>query len=747
MSTIYRGNEGLNYGDAQLGDSSSDEEAPSMLESLGEEYSAQFQPRNQENEPNNEQNEEIINENQPIVIDKEEKPWQKMETRLPQRQSFQKPPVTEQQRRSSITSLLKHHTIDNFGYESEDKSSNSTVEAIDNKEDDPYMSLGAQYGMEFKIARMQKERQSMQDILQQAVHRSFGGAQRDIHDVPFDRHSFVGNLSRQERVSNASTASSARKSIYMNPVLQSMSEHEPFNDFDDAQTIECFEGWLYKKGQRVKSWKRRYFELRGKEIKYSVEPNLRPKGFGTVVGIDYLKDVPLGLTIRLAPNRFLDVYAESTDEQTAWFKRLERAAAIPSTHTMLKPSEFVLGTSTMRGSFSLPSRESLTISEVSEESSIVEKPQSSAVSIVQSTSSASTTSSGPQNFRRPPISSSRVSHVSSDSDGIRLESTDMDEVQGWLYKQGRLVKNWKLRYFMLVNDVLSYREDQKSVQLLGSGRVVNVERSNTTHTYGLTISLDENRVMYVYAENDRECRKWFNSLSSLVASRPQPPPVSEALFKQARTHGAFLKNFSGWMSIPSGIFGTSLKKCFFTLHGIELTQSEDTSAPVARTDSIQFVSTWSGKANGLEFHMKSSKVWKTVCPSQSSVLAWMAAVNDNLKRQDFTVQRFLKRCLVKQLPTIMCGWLTLVGGRGKGVRQFYVLDGLNLSVASDVDAILQPYDVIQSIQPSSTDCAFEIIFVKERPITLVCDSVDGLRNWHLIVRMCLKEPERLTYTE
>ncbi|EQC38467.1 hypothetical protein SDRG_04175 [Saprolegnia diclina VS20] len=692
--------------------------------------------------------------------------------------------------------------------------SSSEGEDDDESNNQLYMSLGAQYGKEFKLARQQKERASMNAILNRhKMNHSFGAGDDHSQGVSLgpERHSMgheMGDYARMDRVSNYSAVSTVRQSMFMMPVMESLPERDGLDD-----VLEDFEGWMHKKGQRFKSWKLRYFQLSQKEIKYSTEPGGKHKGGGVVLGVEYLTSVAFGLTIRLAPNRALDVYAESTDELRAWFKRLSRAGSAP----MPQPSgpNVRLQAQYSRASWNTPhdalpepihvpidlphvqyeppsaqftsaerqyeapqvQYEPLQVqydppqvqpqatdasgSEVEpqdEESApapvddapldiLFQKQSITLGSMPPVPSNVSSTSSETRQRRMSTARSSavhRLSQVSSHSGSIHLGGNDADEVvEGWLFKQGRIVKSWKQRYFRLLDHTLSYREAPGSTHLLGHGCVVGVERSNTTHTFGLTIALDGNRTLHVYAETDYEMRKWLRALTSLVQAMPHT--TGETLFKQSRTHGAFLKNFSGWMSIPSGLFNASLKRCFFTLHGAELTQSDDAPALVTRTDTIHHVVPWPGKPNGLEFHMRSNKVWKTVCPSQSAAAAWLAAISDNLKRQDFTVERFLKRCVVKELPTIMCGWATQINNTRRGVRQFYVLDNLRLSVACDVDAIVQPIDVVTRVAPSSVDCALEVHFVSEPMLVLQCDSVDGLRNWHLVIRTCLKEPIRQSF--
>ncbi|OQR83145.1 hypothetical protein ACHHYP_15017 [Achlya hypogyna] len=636
------------------------------------------------------------------------------------------------------TSSYKHGADDSvqpkFGDAQLEDSSSEEEGAMNNM----YMSLGAQYGMEFKLARQKQERESMSELLRRHnLNQSFGGEDHDGRNLEHynlgpARHSMDGHElgARYDRVSNNSAFSTVRQSMIMAPVLQSHPKRDGEARLSGNNGApEAFEGYLHKKGQRFKSWKLRYFQLMGKEIKYSVGPGGKIKGFGVLVGVDYLKDLPFGLTMRLAPNRTLDVYAESTDEQEAWYKRLQRAAMATEAPIEVPPTPFE-----PTAPPSSKASQSQVQSDLPPSSA---KRVTSVASLPRVPSIASSTSSDRASRHSIGRSGLRMSQISSDT-------SDSETVEGYLFKQGRLVKSWKQRYFMLVNRTLSYRESPTATHLLGHGHVVSVERNNTSHAFGLAIGLDGNRTLYVYAENDTELRKWFKALSALAL--PIPSAQGETLFKQSRTHGAFLKNFSGWMSVPSGLFNASLKRCFFTLHGIELTQSDEAAAPLSRTDAIHHVVVWPGKTNGIEFHMRSTKVWKVICPSQSAAIAWLAAVNDNLKRQDFTVDRFLKRCVLKELPTLMCGWLTQVNaGRGRGVRQFFVLENLSLRIACDVDAVLQPYDTITRVGPSPVDCAFELHFASEPPLVLQADSVDGLRNWHMIVRTCLKEPIRQAY--
>ncbi|RHY31768.1 hypothetical protein DYB32_003177 [Aphanomyces invadans] len=479
----------------------------------------------------------------------------------------------------------------------------------DKRYESQYMSLGQQYGARSKQKRQERRMQELLDVKMQSFNGVSRGRGTSITDPV--RHTFTDELPPPvSSAMSSSSLNSSRASMVMGPVLQSMARRD-VNERHRRASMRSFEGWLLKRGQRVKNWKRRYFTLNGQELKYMEGPGAKPKGYGMV---------------------------------------------------------------------------------------------------------------------------------------------------------GSLVKNWKKRWFTLLGEVLSYRDMQSSVAIKGYGRVQSVQRCMTTHAFGLLIELDNNRKLHVYAEDGDTQKRWYRAIAQVlqptatssegVAGSGHAPLMSanQTLFKQSKTHGGYIKNFSGWMSVPSGLFNASWTRCFFTLHGVELAQSDDTPSPVVRVGVIQKVVPWEGKPGGLEFHLLGQKnVWRTLCPSIRAANAWMAAIEDCQGRTRYTVDKFLRSCDAKKLPTIMCGWLTKTSTssskkHASGLRQYYVLRHLTLSVAADVDLPPQEIDVVTAILLSDDhDCALVFKFSTAPTLVLECDSVESWTRWQRIVRTCLKETHRANY--
>ncbi|KAF0737386.1 hypothetical protein Ae201684P_006302 [Aphanomyces euteiches] len=591
--------------------------------------------------------------------------------------------------------------------------SSSEPDEYDHEDSDSqYMSLGQQFGARSKQRRQE---QRMRELLEQqkaqmqALVQSHNGRGRAPSAGEPMRHTIShdpgmpGNLN--------AIMNSARPSLVMGSVLQSM----PRLDIGGGVRRVTFEGWMLKKGQHVRNWKRRFFNLTGQELKYSESPGGKSKGFGLVLGVTRHLSLPRGLSISLAPNRTLEVQAESTDDQEAWLLHLNQACGKASMDATVTPIPLAPASS----------------------------PHPSTV-IDEVTPPQPVSGSGLQTRRH----SSHSNQSSTNYDDSYVVDTQT-VCEGWLYKQGQMVRTWKKRWFSLVNEVLSYREMQSSVQVKGYGRVMSVQRSMTTHAFGLVIELDNNRKLNVYAEDADTQKRWHRALAQVLqpkeSSAPSLPTSAQTLFKQSKTHGSFIKNFSGWMNIPSGPLNMSWKRCFFTLHGVELAQSDDTPSPVTRVDTVAKVTPWSGKSGGLEFAMTSGRVWKVMCPSIRAANAWIAAVEDCQGRTRYTVDRFLKSCDTKQMQTIVCGWLTRTISKKSVMRQYFVLRHLTLSIASDVDETPEEYDVITGMTPAEKDCALEFQFVSSPKMVVECDTVDALRHWHRIVRTCLNETQRGTY--
>ncbi|DAZ95383.1 TPA: hypothetical protein N0F65_001041 [Lagenidium giganteum] len=88
--------------------------------------------------------------------------------------------------------------------------------------------------------------------------------------------------------------------------------------------------------------------------------------------------------------------------------------------------------------------------------------------------------------------------------------------RGYLVKRGEFFQNWKKRFFVLENGVLSYRPDDKpATPVIKSAKVLSVITWNGRDN-GLCIKLDSGRDLYVDAQSEEKRDAWYDAVESHV---------------------------------------------------------------------------------------------------------------------------------------------------------------------------------------------------------------------------------------
>eukprot|EP01103_Thecamoeba_quadrilineata_P013356 TRINITY_DN3690_c0_g1_i2.p1 TRINITY_DN3690_c0_g1~~TRINITY_DN3690_c0_g1_i2.p1 ORF type:complete len:108 (+),score=12.41 TRINITY_DN3690_c0_g1_i2:144-467(+) len=94
--------------------------------------------------------------------------------------------------------------------------------------------------------------------------------------------------------------------------------------------------------------------------------------------------------------------------------------------------------------------------------------------------------------------------------------------EGYLEKRGHIIKNWKLRWFILDGVCLTYTENNKTKRLCGR---INLERAKIEesselmkrpYTFALSCGTGEKKVFYITAPNTEEYQDWYNTLSKIL---------------------------------------------------------------------------------------------------------------------------------------------------------------------------------------------------------------------------------------
>lgn len=93
--------------------------------------------------------------------------------------------------------------------------------------------------------------------------------------------------------------------------------------------------------------------------------------------------------------------------------------------------------------------------------------------------------------------------------------------EGYLLKEGGIIKNWNRRYFMFRNGQLSYRKDSRE-----SSRVVRQETITDAvywqgAQFGLCVTLSTGRSLYLCAHSEEQASIWYEVFDDYLASLPE----------------------------------------------------------------------------------------------------------------------------------------------------------------------------------------------------------------------------------
>ncbi|ETP10171.1 hypothetical protein F441_14133 [Phytophthora nicotianae CJ01A1] len=134
-----------------------------------------------------------------------------------------------------------------------------------------------------------------------------------------------------DRFSTLSAANSKPVDLDDEMELLDRLESLPLSESGSEQVTHS--GWLKKEGARVKSWKRRYFVLRGNALSYfnSEDTGAAAKGYGHVKAVEVNGTVTNGLDISFDNGRILRVSAKNSGDMELWLCKLSDAIEAANT--------------------------------------------------------------------------------------------------------------------------------------------------------------------------------------------------------------------------------------------------------------------------------------------------------------------------------------------------------------------------------------------------------------------------------
>ncbi|OQS06604.1 hypothetical protein THRCLA_01357, partial [Thraustotheca clavata] len=357
-------------------------------------------------------------------------------------------------------------------------------------------------------------------------------------------------------------------------------------------TSNVYRGWLYKEGQNIRNWKRRYFVLSNDHIAYYAKQGENAKGEGRVLEVAVNTQKTCSLLLRLDSERILRIAADSQEEIDRWYAALRGClktqqhldkkikSSIRYSGYLFKKGQNVK--SWRRRYFVLMGFNQLGYSDKEGDAP---KGYDKAVDVCVNAKKPFCIYIHMESGRRMSVAAesqaeidkwysilSQVAAAVAQSES-RPQSQDNDEERsihtnhkGWLQKEGKTLKTWKRRYFTLHGRLLVYRK-AITTDPIGQGFVTSYTEG-VGRAFAIDIHFETGRVLRVAANSERDRNQWMAALSTSMKSKVDLVKPTDAV--SLRSNAITLQppnqepaNVEGWMEWENA-------RTYFVLENAEL---------------------------------------------------------------------------------------------------------------------------------------------------------------------------------
>ncbi|CAI5745800.1 unnamed protein product [Peronospora destructor] len=399
---------------------------------------------------------------------------------------------------------------------------------------------------------------------------------------------------------------------------------------EELEEDNGFGGWLLKKGQHFKTWKRRYFVLERSRLAYSAAAGSDVLGSGVVFEVNVGDLRPFCLNVRFQNGRLLHVVAPTEEAFSKWFDVLHTASNLVESFLSQGNGKVIIGEE-----FDNDIVENVNVNDVDVEftaedifeydmslhdgegaslwiAAMQNKPEYDALS-----------SSSSEQYNENVAEAEIVSRASEASSRILSEPQGC---VGWLMKEGGNIKSWKLRYFTLYGSTLSYYKSEKG-SLLRSVNVVDVA-VHPLIFQGLTISTVGGRMLIVQAESNENYNRWLTSIRGAVSGEKDrmtagvaAPTMNTSMRNGSSVELEGLVSHSGWLLKEGQRFKT-WKKRFFTLKNSALIYYSEIGGVARGHGRVKGAHEDDTKPNTLVIKFHSDKTMRVRAASEVEMKSW-----------------------------------------------------------------------------------------------------------------------------
>ncbi|TMW63677.1 hypothetical protein Poli38472_002618 [Pythium oligandrum] len=549
-------------------------------------------------------------------------------------------------------------------------------------------------------------------------------------------------------------------------------------------------GWGTKQGSIIKSWKRRYFVLRGVDLYYFAECSASGKGIDEkgriqVSNVEFVPEYRNAIVITgTLKNQRMIVQFEANDACVEWQKKIKSALqkeAVDSVNTMNQEDAVLMkGWLRKEGqNFKTWKRRYMTLRGRLLRYHAAEGEPPLGEVHVHSVNICPAKKFGLDIYS----DNNRLLRIAGDSfDDIEawdqalafvlrkqpcfadtltdqpapflgngtLLQVDSD---GWLYLRGVLKNSWKKRFFTLKDSVLQYF-DHPGGKPLGEGTVVDLKLGVNKHQ--LEIKLDTGRWVSVASDTQEDYDKWMWAICNFLEREPStlqrlaehsvlgssPPASMIRASLDGESSDQEVARKRGWLR-KEGQHRKSWKRRYFVLEGTHLTYYENIGMSIVKgAGDVVHVEPSALDPNGLEIHFKHGRVLRVTAESPAEVQAWLELLaGEHPESRDSDATTDACGSLAAGLPPLSPkaddpnefgrGWLLKQGKNFKTWKQrYFVLVGRMLSYSVAVGAPPLGCGLIELARfGEARPFCFQVRLSNGRNLTLVAANDEDLMKW------------------
>ncbi|KAJ0405369.1 hypothetical protein P43SY_000248 [Pythium insidiosum] len=579
------------------------------------------------------------------------------------------------------------------------------------------------------------------------------------------------------RLSTASSSSSSSSST--NAAAQYLRASSGGSNNGNGAALADLAGWATKQGSFVKSWKRRFFELRGIVVIYFTECSSSGVGIeerGRLRASRVTQTAPTELTITgMQVNQRLRMRFDHAEDCRAWQQQLETALVSAANHKSV-PNTYcdhsgwatklgATGHSWKRRFFVLKGTQLIYFEDESPSGKGINEKGHLAVSHVSFTTTYARALDifGTLKNQRVTVQFERnedclewqkmiekaLRTAGKATQDARLAAQRRGDAvkEGFLWKEGQNFKNWKKRHMRLVGRVIQYRASPDE-QPLGEVTIYTVNRNK--RKFSLDIYSDNNRIFRIAADSFDEIKDWDLALASAIGRPPCFGDQSMDLMGQQ--HDAFHDKMrapdldcDGWLYLRVGRTWT---KQYFTLKGHSLQYAASKFASVSGDGTVIDLRLGM-KPEHLEINVNGN--WLTLAADmEDEVTKWVEALCELLDKLPMMLDRvdITTRSLERAGSSMSAasydtdssqgaalrktGWLRKEGQSWKSwKRRFFLLEGKRLQYFEDVGmSSIKGDGVVARVETSVKHAnGLDIYFTSGRVLRVTAENVDEMESW------------------